>query len=125
MWRKDGKDIMGQFYALSDIQVTRRSFAWDINDFSHLQVNKKHSVSINSMSKNVLITLDLFFSGGQYSEETINITVCFSDPTIEFLTFNYFLMDAEGQRVDCGKQEILSDQFKKETTFALPLSKPK
>ncbi|GIY33871.1 TD and POZ domain-containing protein 4 [Caerostris darwini] len=77
------------------------------------------------MSKVGLITLDLFFSGGQYSEETINITVCFSDPTIEFLTFNYFLMDAEGQRVDCGKQEILSDQFKKETTFALPLSKTK
>ncbi|GIY75719.1 hypothetical protein CDAR_114161 [Caerostris darwini] len=100
-------------------------FAWDIIDFSHLQVNKKHSVSINSMSKVVLITLDLF-SVEVSIQKRPSISPCvFSDPTIEFLTFNYFLMDAEGQRVDCGKQEILSDQFKKETTFALPLSKTK
>ncbi|GIX73785.1 hypothetical protein CDAR_445081 [Caerostris darwini] len=58
-------------------------------------------------------------------KETINITVCFSDPTIEFLTFNYFLMDAEGQRVDRGSKRFCLTSSRRKPHSPCHSAKPK
>ncbi|GIY33872.1 TD and POZ domain-containing protein 5 [Caerostris darwini] len=122
--RNDGKDIeAGQFSALTDIKVTRRSFVWEIKDFSNLKTNKQMSVVVRSPSKEASIILKLFLFEVKYLEEVINITVCSSCEAIKLLTLTFSLIDVEGNNVECGKTELLSDQLKEGTILALQISK--
>ncbi|GIY39908.1 TD and POZ domain-containing protein 5 [Caerostris extrusa] len=122
--RNDDKDIeAGQFSALTDIKVTRRSFVWEIRDFSNLKTNKQMSVVVRSPSKEASIILKLFLFEVKYLEEVINIHICSSCEAINCLTLTFSLIDVEGNRVECGKTELLSDQLKEGTTFALQTSK--
>ncbi|GIY00770.1 speckle-type POZ protein B [Caerostris darwini] len=124
MWRNDGKDIeAGQFSALTDIKVIRRSFVWEIRDFSNLNKNKQMSVEIRSPSKEAIIFLNLSLCEAKYSDEVIIIDICSSCEAIKCLTLTFSLIVAEGNNVECGKTELLSDQLKRGTTFDLQISK--
>ncbi|GIX69865.1 speckle-type POZ protein B [Caerostris extrusa] len=124
MWRNDDKDIeAGQFSALTDIKVIRRSFVWEIKDFSNLKTNKQMSVAIRSLWKEAIIILNLFLCEVKYSDEVISINVCASDEIIKCLTLTFSIIDVEENNVECGKTELLSDQLKDGTTFALQISK--
>ncbi|GIY22213.1 speckle-type POZ protein-like [Caerostris extrusa] len=126
MWRSDGKSIESeQLHARTIIRVMRRSFTWNIEKFSSLEPGLKNTFSIRSLAKNVLMLFELCITGGQCSEEVVNISLKPSDDNIKFLTFKSFVVDSKGNQVECASHEFWSDDIKDGAKLTLLLTKKK
>ncbi|CAL1296324.1 unnamed protein product [Larinioides sclopetarius] len=110
-------------FARTIINVERKYLLWTIEEFSSLAPDQKESFAIKSASKEPLIKVDLFLTGGQYSEEKININICSVDRGMKFLTMKTFLLDAaENDEADAGEFECWCE-FGKSSTFTLYFSR--
>ncbi|GIY82369.1 TD and POZ domain-containing protein 5 [Caerostris darwini] len=125
LWNTDDENVKWRCFALSDIKITQRTFVWNIGDFSQFKLHHTNSITIRSTTKEILMTLTLFLTGGNNVEEIININVSSSNEDMKFLTFVIYLCDAKRRGVLklLIKKEISSPVLKNGYSFQLPISK--
>ncbi|KAF8768075.1 TD and POZ domain-containing protein 3-like [Argiope bruennichi] len=123
--RLDGKPVeIRQIYARTMINVERKSLLWSIQEFSNLTPNEKKQLIIKSASKEELIKIDLFLSGGQCFEEKINLNIYPASKCIKFFALQTCLLKSDKITVDSGKYENLCE-YGKSSTFPLTISRNK
>ncbi|GBL99079.1 TD and POZ domain-containing protein 4 [Araneus ventricosus] len=110
-------------FARTIINVERKCLLWTIVEFSSLTPDQKESFVIKSACKEPLIKGDLFLTGGQYSEEKINLNICPGDRCMKFFTMKTFILEAaENGEVDAGEFECWCE-LGKCSTFTLNFSR--
>ncbi|GBM11950.1 Speckle-type POZ protein B [Araneus ventricosus] len=127
IWKSDGEmaeDV--QCFARTRIGVQRRSFLWNVKNFSTLEPEKKCTYQIKSIENgSPLMSVDLSLSGGSTSEEIIRIELALQDETKTFSTLRLSLIDASGNKVKCNQEEIWFDDPSKSKEFKFFYSKNK
>ncbi|KAF8771293.1 TD and POZ domain-containing protein 5 [Argiope bruennichi] len=89
------------------IGIERRSFLWDVKNFSTLQSEKKFTYQIKSIGNEAsLMSVDLLLIGGLNFEEIIRFELLHLNQTIKFSTLRLFLIDSSGYKVECNREEI-------------------
>ncbi|GBM17324.1 TD and POZ domain-containing protein 5 [Araneus ventricosus] len=124
IWNSGEKIVENQQFIMRTIvRVDWRSFIWPIKRFSSLQSDEKIPLVVKTTSKDISMTLELFYRGGQFSDEILNMAIHSFDPNVKLFTFQTMLLDFKRNSVDCGKQEFWFNDLNKGVIFALPLSK--
>ncbi|GIY73976.1 speckle-type POZ protein B [Caerostris darwini] len=123
LWRTDGKYVENRrIFARTVIQVDRRTFAWAINKFSSLKYHHKVPYVIKSESEEPLMRLELYLSTGQKTDEKITIAHVYSKK-VNFFTLKIFLMDAKGDKIECGNGNFWFHNNTEKVTFTLFFTK--
>ncbi|GFR30520.1 speckle-type POZ protein B [Trichonephila clavata] len=124
IWRCDGKDAVDKYFlAETRVAVQRRSFHWQIENFSTIGCNDTKHLVIRSITNQILMTFDLYFTGGQLGKEVIDIGIRVFKPNAKYLTFKAFVLNSNGSFTNCGMEEFLWEGCKEKRTLTLLLSK--
>ncbi|KAF8771472.1 Speckle-type POZ protein like [Argiope bruennichi] len=124
IWKSGEKIVENmQFVMRTIIRVDCRSFIWPIKRFSSLEPEEKIPLIIKTALKDISMTLELFFRGGQFSDEVLNMAIHCFGPNVKFFTFQTMLLDTKRNNVDCGQQEFWFNELNKGVSFPMPLSK--
>ncbi|GBM11968.1 TD and POZ domain-containing protein 5 [Araneus ventricosus] len=108
------------------IGVEKRSFVWNVRNFSTFEMEQKYTYQIKSIDNEApLMSVDLSLTGGLSSEEIIRFGLSLRDPTIQFSTVKLSLVDTSGNRVECNQDEFWFDSIvkNKQITFAFTKQK--
>ncbi|GBN77975.1 Speckle-type POZ protein [Araneus ventricosus] len=112
--------------ARTHIGVEKRSFLFNLINFSTLEPEKKCTYQIKSVENDApLISVDLSLTGGLSSEEIIRFELSLQDQTIKFATLRLYLIDASGNRVECNHDEFCFDSPVKCQQFTFFFTKKK
>ncbi|CAL1262209.1 unnamed protein product [Larinioides sclopetarius] len=126
MWKSVGeftKEV--QYFARTRIVVEKRSFLWNIENFSTLESDAKRTYEIKSQDTDEqLICLELFVSRKKILDETIRIAIIHKDP-IKSSFFQLFIVDASKNLLDCFQDEFSYHDSIKRKEFDLFLTKRK
>ncbi|GIY82371.1 speckle-type POZ protein [Caerostris darwini] len=123
-WNTDEENVSWRSIALSVIQITQRTFSWTIDCFSQFKLHHTNSITMQSATKENLLTLTLFLTAGQNMEEIININISPSNEYMKFLTFRIHFCDPKSKVPNLlTTKEISSPFLKKGYSFPLPISK--
>ncbi|GFX38469.1 TD and POZ domain-containing protein 1 [Trichonephila clavipes] len=124
MWKSIGE--VGRnihCYARTRLQVERRSFMENINQFSTFQ---KNIYPITSVSEGYsILKLKLFASGGRSSETFLRVEVYADYQMAKFSTFRIHLLDIAGNKIQCLSEEFTFDEDFETALFALTFTKEK
>ncbi|GFR19175.1 tdpoz3 [Trichonephila clavata] len=117
--RTDGKDAKpATFFARTVLSVKKRNFLWGIERFSSLKPGHKVTCAIRSHEEENEMTLSI-------QVNTVGKIMIFIDSyeKMEFLKFQPFIINTNGRKVNCGKYEKVSSEFKKGAICTLPFTK--
>ncbi|KAF8771527.1 speckle-type POZ protein-like [Argiope bruennichi] len=123
----DQKSIENRnLFARTIINVERKSLLWTIKGFSSFATDQKNGLVIKSASKEILLKIDLFLTGGQSSEEKINLDICPGDRCMNFFTMKTLILvnDEMEEDINAGEFECWCE-FGKCSTFTLNVSRNK
>ncbi|GBM11959.1 Speckle-type POZ protein B [Araneus ventricosus] len=127
MWKCDGEmteDV--RCTARTRIGVQRRSFLWNVENFSTLESDEKYTCQIKSLENDApLMSVDLSLTGGLSSSEIIRFELSLQDQTIKFASLQLSLLDASGNRVECNEDEFWFDNHVKCKQFTFIFTKKK
>ncbi|GFQ89257.1 tdpoz3 [Trichonephila clavata] len=112
-------------FAKTVIKVDHKLFDWSIAKFTNMKLDEKKSLSIKLTSAEDLLSLDLFISTGEYSEEIILVSISSSLKRIRFVIVKLILKDTEGNMVECGRKEFYADTAENFKTLPLIFTKSK
>ncbi|GFX41324.1 TD and POZ domain-containing protein 5 [Trichonephila clavipes] len=121
MWSNNEVINNGHCFARTRIGVERRSFVWNIRQFSSFQESICEIPSTSAVKS--IIKLKFFPSNGQNSETFIRVKFCDPDLKLKMLTFRIHLVDSSENRVECLNDEIECDASFDATSFTLTFSK--
>ncbi|GFQ64414.1 tdpoz3 [Trichonephila clavata] len=107
------------------IKVDHKLLDWSIAKFSNMKLDEKKSLSIKLTSAGDVLSLDLFISAGEYSEEIIIVSISSTLKRIKFVTVKLILKDTEGNMVECGRKEFYRDTAENFKTLPLIFTKSK
>ncbi|GFW08714.1 TD and POZ domain-containing protein 3 [Trichonephila clavipes] len=123
IWRRDGEvGVDKYFLAGTRVVVQQRSFQWEIEKFSTIGYNEKKHLVIRSIRNEILMIFDLYFTGGSFGGEVINIAIHVFNPNAKYLSFKTYILDYKGELTNCGMKEFVWEGRKKKT-LTLLLSK--
>ncbi|GFW62712.1 TD and POZ domain-containing protein 3 [Trichonephila clavipes] len=111
----------GHCFAWTRIAVERRSFLWNIKQFSSFQESVCEITSVSADQS--MITLKFFPSSGQNSETFIRVEVRAYDEMLKISTFRLYLLDISGNKTQCLNDEITFGADIKTALFTLTFSK--
>ncbi|GFR07479.1 TD and POZ domain-containing protein 5 [Trichonephila clavata] len=114
-----------ELFARTIISVEKRCFVWNIENFSALEFDQKTPYVIRSTTGDVLMTLNLFLSGGQSSDDIIIINITSPRQKVKYFSLNVYLTDRNGNKLDGGEQQFFSDRLERGSTFPLLFSRKK
>ncbi|CAL1294596.1 unnamed protein product [Larinioides sclopetarius] len=119
IWKSDGEMAEDmQCFARTRIGVQKRSFLWNVKNFSKLQSDGKITYRIKLSEKgSSLMSIDLYLIGDKISEQIIHFKLSLQDNTIKFSTLRLSLVDASGERVKCNQEEFWFDDTSKSKKF--------
>ncbi|GFU18287.1 TD and POZ domain-containing protein 5 [Trichonephila clavipes] len=124
IWRCDGKvGVYKHFLAGTRVAIEKRSFQWEIEKFSTIGCNEKKHFVIRSGTSGILMTFDLYFTGGQLGEEVIDIGIRIFKPNAKYVTFKTFVRDNKGEFENCGMKEFVWEGCEKKGIITLSLAK--
>ncbi|GBM11946.1 Speckle-type POZ protein B [Araneus ventricosus] len=127
IWKSDGEmaeDV--RCFARTRIGVQKRSFLWNVNNFSTLEPVKKYTYQIKSIERDSpLMSIDLSLSLGLTSKETICFELTLQDQTKTFSTLRLSLIDASGNIVECNQEEFWYEDPSKSQEFKFFFTKNK
>ncbi|GBN78865.1 Protein roadkill [Araneus ventricosus] len=108
MWKSAdemSKDV--QCFARTCITVEKRSFLWNIGNFSTLKSHGKKTYEIKSHDnvKNFM-SLELFLTGGLLCDETIRFRIIPDYQNVKMSTFRLSVVDASKNTVNCFQDEF-------------------
>ncbi|GFR16968.1 tdpoz2 [Trichonephila clavata] len=103
-----------QCFARTRIGVERRSFVWTVPVSSFYAINYFHIKSI--LTDRGVMTLKLHL----YSELADGLQICLEDERLKCSIFNFYLLDASGNRVEFLKHRVIFAEYRK--CFLCPLS---
>ncbi|GFY70126.1 TD and POZ domain-containing protein 2 [Trichonephila inaurata madagascariensis] len=110
-------------FARTRIVVERKSYLWNIKQFSSFQ---KSIYQITSASNgNSIITLHFFPKIGQTNETLISIEAKANDQRVKLSILHLYLVDTSGKKIECLCEEIALDNDIKTASSALTFSKEK
>ncbi|GFS59812.1 TD and POZ domain-containing protein 1 [Trichonephila clavipes] len=112
-----------QMCAKTVINFEKMSCVWNTEKFSTLKLKQRIPFVMNSKSKEVLMTLNLFLCEGRYSDEIISIDFNCVNEKIKYFHFKVFLIDDEGYKTLCNQQEFWCKGDEKNSMFSLRLTK--
>ncbi|GFR26789.1 tdpoz3 [Trichonephila clavata] len=107
------------------IKVDHKLFDWSVAKFTNMKLDEKKSLSFKLTSAGDLLSLDLFISSGEYSEEIILVSISSSLKIIRFVIVKLILKDNEGNMVECGRKEFYADTAENFKTLPLIFTKSK
>ncbi|GBN88851.1 hypothetical protein AVEN_176736-1 [Araneus ventricosus] len=94
-------------FARTRIGVEKRSFLWNLENFSSFEPEKECAYLIKSLENDsVLMTVNLCLTGGQNCEEMIHFQLTRSDQCIKYCALRLSLIDIHGRRVGCNQDEF-------------------
>lgn len=124
IWNCIGKVTKeGLCLARTQIGVERRSFMWNITQFSSFRISMHEITSVSE--GNSLLTLKLFLCGGQTDKTPIRFEVCANDERVKFSTFRLHFVDTFGNRKECLCEEFTFDDDSETALFTLSFSREK
>ncbi|GFX18703.1 TD and POZ domain-containing protein 5 [Trichonephila clavipes] len=112
-----------ELFARTIISVEKRCFVWSVENFSTLEFDQKTPYVIRSTAGDVLMTLNLFLSGGQSCDDIIIINITSPLQKVKFFTLNVYLTDRKGNKLDGGEQQFFSDRLERGSTLPLLFSR--
>ncbi|GFX38390.1 hypothetical protein TNCV_2343661 [Trichonephila clavipes] len=121
MRENNGVIDYGHCFAWTRIAVERRSFVWNIKQFSSFQESVCEIPSTSAEQS--MIKLKFFPSLGQNSETIIRVKFCDHIQSLKILTFRIHLVDISENRVECVSGEIVFKADIENTSFTLTFSK--
>ncbi|GFQ71295.1 tdpoz2 [Trichonephila clavata] len=119
MWHDNEETNYGHCCARTRIGVERKSFVWNIKQFSSF---RESLCEIAPTSDQSMITLKLSSIRGQNSERFVCVEV-YANDQLKISTFRLYLVDSSGDRTECLDDEITFDQHIKTASFILTFSK--
>ncbi|GBM11951.1 Speckle-type POZ protein B [Araneus ventricosus] len=127
IWKSVGQMSEGvRCFARTRIGVQKRTFLWNVKNFSTLESEKKCSYKIKSIETDAsLLSVDLSLTGGFSSEEIIRFELSLQDKTKTFFTVQLYLLNASGNRVQCNHEEFWFDDVSKSKEFKFFFTKSK
>ncbi|GBM04529.1 Protein roadkill [Araneus ventricosus] len=97
-------------FARTRIGFENRSFLWNLENFSTLELEKKCSYLIKSLQDDAsMVSIDFFVTEGVNSDEIIRFELSLQDRATEFFTFRLSLVDASGNKILCNQEEFWFD----------------
>ncbi|GFS94058.1 hypothetical protein TNCV_1810791 [Trichonephila clavipes] len=119
IWEQNKEDTeYGHSFARTRIAVERRSFVWNIKQFSSIVESICELPSASE--KNSVMTLKFFPSGGRNSETFIRVKVRIHDYKLKFFTFRLYLVDTSGNTTECLNDEVAFTTNIKTALFMFP-----
>ncbi|GFR19453.1 speckle-type POZ protein-like [Trichonephila clavata] len=119
VWKVDGKTVTpATFYATTILRITTRYFHCDVERFGALQSNHDVIYVLSSESEDEKAILKV----GVNREDKVTISINFFCKLMKFLVFQSFVVDTNDRKIDCGKSEILRDNFRN-ATCTVPFDK--
>ncbi|GBN51153.1 hypothetical protein AVEN_18703-1 [Araneus ventricosus] len=113
-------------FALTRIGVEKRSFVWNLENFSTFQPEKECTYLIKSMDKNAeLMTVNLSLVGGQNCEEIIHFKLTRHDQNVKYCALSLCLVDVRGREVKCHQDEFWFGKFDDSQRFTFMFSRQK
>ncbi|CAL1280037.1 unnamed protein product [Larinioides sclopetarius] len=106
---KNGESVLQNVrcFARTRLRIERRSFMWNLENFSALESEKKYSYLIKSVrGDELLLSIDLFVTGEVNSEEVVRFKMSLKHESIEFFTIRLSLVDVSGNKIFCNKKEF-------------------
>ncbi|KAF8791882.1 hypothetical protein HNY73_003549 [Argiope bruennichi] len=112
--------------ARTRIGIEKRTFIWNLKEFSAYEAGKVSTYQIKSFANNTeLASLDLSLDGGQSCEEIIHFKVNCHDQNIKFCVLHLSLIDASGKRIECNQDDFWFDKLLDSKQFPFSLSRQK
>ncbi|GBN07133.1 TD and POZ domain-containing protein 4 [Araneus ventricosus] len=127
MW-KEGESMVQnvQYFARTRIGVEKRSFLWNLEEFSTLESENKCTYLIKSPKNDEqIMSVDLFVTAGINCDEIIRFELFPKDKTIKYSTFRLCLVDASGNKVECNQEELWFDEKSECEKFTFFLTRKK
>ncbi|XP_055953384.1 speckle-type POZ protein-like isoform X2 [Argiope bruennichi] len=116
------KDV--QCFASTRIVVEKRSFMWNIENFSTLETGIKHTYEIESINTDEkFMTLELFLTGGFIFEEAIRFQIIPNFQNIKSATLQVCIIDASKNAMKCFQSEFWIREPSDANEFSLFYSK--
>ncbi|GBO28546.1 TD and POZ domain-containing protein 4 [Araneus ventricosus] len=112
IWKKgESMDQDVRYFARTRIGVEKRSFLWNLEEFSTLESENKCTYLIKSPKNDEqIMSVDLFVTAGVNCDEIIRFELFPKDKTIKYSTFRLSLVDASGNKVECNQEELWFDE---------------
>ncbi|KAF8771292.1 Speckle-type POZ protein B like protein [Argiope bruennichi] len=115
-----------QCLARTRIGAQKKSFVWNVKNFSSFESEKKDTYQIKSIENDEpLMSLYLSLSGGLNSEEIIRFELCLHDQTIQFCSLRLSILNACGNRIECNQEVFWFDGPSKSKEFKFIFTKNK
>ncbi|XP_055951559.1 speckle-type POZ protein-like [Argiope bruennichi] len=125
MWIKG--DVMtqdGQCFARTRMEVEKRSFLWNLENFSNLELEKKRNYIFKSPTNNEpLMSVELFVTEVENSDKSIRYALTVQDETILCANLRLCLVDASGNKIQCNQEDIWCSSVHERTEFTFPFTK--
>ncbi|GBN51151.1 hypothetical protein AVEN_18701-1 [Araneus ventricosus] len=97
-------------FALTRIGVEKRSFVWNLEEFSTFQPEKECTYLIKSTEKDTdLMSVNLSLVGGQNCEEMIHFKLTRRDQNVKYCALRLSVVDIHGRRVGFNQDEFRFD----------------
>ncbi|GFQ98265.1 speckle-type POZ protein B [Trichonephila clavata] len=119
LWKNGGNTLKpSTFFARSVLRKTKIDIFCDIKKFSSLESRHYFVYAIywKSSKKNVIL-----YIAGIEDKIIMRIVSCYVN--LDFLMFQSFVKDTNGQMIDCGKREVLGEELQRNVLHTLPFTK--
>ncbi|GFT26457.1 speckle-type POZ protein-like [Trichonephila clavipes] len=119
VWKINGKATTpATFYATTILRITTRYFHCDVKRFSALESNHDVSYVLSSEFEDEKAILKVRVN----RENKVTVSINFFCKQMKFLVFQSFVVDTNDRKIDCGKSEVLRDNFR-DATCTVPFGK--
>ncbi|GFS29512.1 hypothetical protein NPIL_205531 [Nephila pilipes] len=119
LWMTDGKAVAPMTaFARTKLRIEKRNFLWDIQRFSSPEPCHKDTYIIMSEWGDDKVTLNI-----EVKENKIIIFLKILDEDVKFLSFQTFITDTIGGKIDCRKSEIRPNMLNADIMYLLSTTK--
>ncbi|GBN01123.1 Speckle-type POZ protein [Araneus ventricosus] len=125
MWKK-GEEMLQDVRctARSRIGIRRRTFFWNLENFSTLEPERKCNYLIRSIENDEpILNVDLFVTATANCDEIIRFELSLQNEVIGYSTLRLSLLDASGNRVNSSQHEFWFTGYPKCTEFSFFLTR--
>ncbi|GBL84320.1 TD and POZ domain-containing protein 1 [Araneus ventricosus] len=125
MWKLGGDVVEdGECIARTRIGVERRSFTWNIENFTTIECSKENVLSVMSASKDKkVLCMQVALSGGPKGEGSIRCEFTACDQRIRYFSLLLYILTASGNAVESNREEFWLGSLLERKDFALSFTK--
>ncbi|KAF8771275.1 Speckle-type POZ protein B like protein [Argiope bruennichi] len=125
IWKNgEGMSQHVQCLARTRLEVEKRSFLWNLKDFSTVELDKKCKYSIKThMNDNSVMDIDMFETEGKNSDKIIRCVLSLQDEKIKYCTLRLSLVNESGNKIESHRQEFWFSKKDKSAEFTFFFTK--